>query len=172
MIPPELRDARVYPVGRLDAESKGLLLLTNDGELTNLLTHPRYGVPKTYRAVVDGHISQEAIAQLQKGIWLSDPHGGKGIKTGPSEIKSVRKLPGKSVLDIIVREGANPEIRRALAKLGHKVRELTRTRMGPLTLEGVAAGRFRPLAPKEIRQLRQYSKREVKSDRGGAKLRD
>lgn len=163
LLPPELRDARLYPVGRLDAESKGLLLLTNDGELTNLLTHPRYGVPKTYRAVVDGHVSPLVIGQLEKGIWLSDPHGGKGIKTGASEIKIAKKLPGKSVLDIVVREGINPEIRRALAKLGHKVRELTRTRMGPLTLEGVPLGRFRPLAPKEIRQLRQYSKEKVKS---------
>ncbi len=130
--------------------------------MTNLLTHPRFGVPKTYRAVVDGNVSQDVLSQLEKGIWLSDPHGGKGIKTGPSEIKIAKKLPGKSVLDIVVREGANPEIRRALAKLGHKVRELTRTRMGPLTLQGVPLGRFRPLEPREVRQLRHYSKEKEK----------
>src|SRR5881409_2252725 len=77
LLPPEF--PRVYPVGRLDAESRGLLLLTNDGELTNRLTHPRYGVAKPYRAVVDGYISENVLHELKGGIWLADPHrGGKG----------------------------------------------------------------------------------------------
>src|SRR6478735_7939626 len=86
LLPPAF-GPRVYPVGRLDAESKGLLLLTNDGELTNQLTHPRYGVSKTYRAVVDGHISPEELVRLEKGIWLADPNSGKGFKTGRSRIR-------------------------------------------------------------------------------------
>src|SRR5687768_9222112 len=73
---------RVYPVGRLDAESKGLLLLTNDGELTNRLTHPRYGVSKTYRAIVDGFVPPEILHDLEKGVWLADAKSGKGFKTG------------------------------------------------------------------------------------------
>src|SRR5688500_17956631 len=82
---------RVYPVGRLDAESQGLLLMTNDGELTNRLTHPRFGVPKTYRAVVDGLPTPEAIAELEQGVWMSDKEGGKAFKTGRSRIKVVKR---------------------------------------------------------------------------------
>src|SRR5437016_5561920 len=89
LLPPDF--PRVYPVGRLDAQSRGLLLLTNDGELTNRLTHPRYGVAKTYRAVVDGYISENVLHELKGGIWLADPHrggkGGKGFKTGRTHIK-------------------------------------------------------------------------------------
>src|SRR5687767_2077707 len=90
LLPPDL-PGRVYPVGRLDAESRGLLLLTNDGELTNQLTHPRYGVAKTYRAVVDGAVQPRTIQELEKGVWLADPKSGKGFKTGRSHIKIVKK---------------------------------------------------------------------------------
>src|SRR5438128_9812312 len=76
---------RVYPVGRLDAESKGLLLLTNDGDLTNKLTHPRFGVAKTYRATVDGYVLPQVIQNLEKGIWLPSLKGGKGVKSPPSQ---------------------------------------------------------------------------------------
>src|SRR3954465_10397343 len=89
LLPPNFRE-RVYPVGRLDAESKGLLLLTNDGELTNQLTHPRYGVAKTYRAVVDGFVNGETIDLLKKGIWLADPHKG-GFKTSRTHIKLAKR---------------------------------------------------------------------------------
>ena len=143
---------RVYPVGQLDAESKGLLLLTNDGELTNHLTHPRYGVAKTYRAVVDGFVRPEALAELEKGVWMSDK-SGRGFKTGRSHIKISKRSRDKSILEIMIREGRNRQVRRMLARLGHKVRDLTRIRMGPLTLEGLAVGQFRPLTHREIRQL-------------------
>ena len=151
---------RVYPVGRLDAESKGLLLLTNDGALTNQLTHPRYGVPRTYRAVVDGQVSPEVIRQLQEGVWVADPHRKAGVNTAPAQVKIVSKLRDKSVLEITSREGVNRELRRTLARLGHKVRDLTRTRMGPLTLEGVGLGKFRVLTQREVRELRSYSKKQ------------
>src|SRR6266550_4116553 len=85
LLPPGMSE-RVYPVGRLDAESKGLLLLTNDGELTNRLTHPRFGVPKTYRAQVDGVVDPRMLQQLEQGIWLADK-AGKGFKTGRSRIR-------------------------------------------------------------------------------------
>src|SRR5688500_9218692 len=90
LLPPDFRE-RVYPVGRLDAESRGLLLLTNDGELTNQLTHPRYGVAKTYKAVVDGFIPPRVIEELSSGIWLADPKSGKGFKTGRSRVKVVKR---------------------------------------------------------------------------------
>src|SRR3954468_6591563 len=98
LLPPKF--PRVYPVGRLDAESKGLLLLTNDGDLTNRLTHPRYGVAKTYRAVVDGYVDAAAARGLEKGIWLSDERSGKGFKTAQSYIKVTKRSRDRSVLEI------------------------------------------------------------------------
>lgn len=163
LLPPDF--PRVYPVGRLDAESKGLLLLTNDGELTNHLTHPRYGVAKTYRAVVDGYITPQAIQELEKGVWMADK-SGKGFKTGRSHIKITRRSRDRSILEITIREGRNRQVRRMLARLGHKIRDLTRIRMGPLTLEGLAPGQFRSLSPREVQELRHAGeRREISSKR-------
>ncbi len=145
---------RVYPVGRLDADSQGLLLLTNDGELTNHLTHPRYGVVKTYRAVADGRIDAAALEELQQGIWLADPRTGKGFKTGRSRIRIVHRGRERTVLEITIREGRNRQIRRMLANTGHKVRELMRVRMGSLTLDGLAPGEFRELTGRELKELK------------------
>ena len=158
LLPPDFRE-RVDPVGRLDAESKGLLLLTNDGELTNQLTHPRYGVAKTYKAIVDGYVPPGVVEELQRGIWLADPKSGKGFRTGRSRIKIVKRMRDKSVLEITIREGRNRQIRRMLAKLGHKVRDLTRVRMGPLTLHGLEPGEVRMLTPREVKELKGFSKR-------------
>jgi 23S rRNA pseudouridine2605 synthase len=152
LLPPEL-PGRVYPVGRLDAESKGLLLLTNDGDLTNKLTHPRYGVSKTYRAMVDGFVTPEVVQELAQGIWLADPKTGKGFKTTRALVKIVNRTRLKSVLELTMKEGRNTQIRRVLAKLGHKVHDLTRVRLGPLTLHGLAAGEFRSLTPRELKAL-------------------
>jgi pseudouridine synthase len=150
---------RVFPVGRLDAESKGLLLLTNDGELTNRLTHPRYGIPKTYRAVIDGFIKPQEMQQLEKGVWLADPKQG-GFKTGRSLIRVIKRGRERSILEITLREGRNRQVRRMLARIGHKVRELTRIRMGPLELHGLAPGQFRELTPREVRALREATERK------------
>jgi 23S rRNA pseudouridine2605 synthase len=151
--------ARVYPVGRLDAQTAGLLLLTNDGELTNRLTHPRYGVAKTYRAVVDGEIRPAELEELEKGVWLSDPRTGKGFKTKPgaSRIKIIRRVHDRSILEIQIREGRDFPIRRMLTSIGHKVRELTRTKIGPLTLDKLNTGQFRELTGREIKSLRGLS---------------
>jgi 23S rRNA pseudouridine2605 synthase len=166
LLPPDC--PRVYPVGRLDAESKGLLLLTNDGELTNHLTHPRYGVAKTYRAVVDGYITPKAVQELEKGVWMADKTG-RGFKTGRSHIKIAKRSRDRSVIEITIREGRNRQVRRMLARLGHKVRDLTRVRMGPLTLEGLPPGKFRPLSPRELRELRRAGKREGSAPERDAK---
>jgi 23S rRNA pseudouridine2605 synthase len=162
LLPPDV-PGRVYPVGRLDAESKGLLLLTNDGELTNHLTHPRYGVAKTYKAVVDGYVTPAAIAELAKGVWLSDERTGKGMKAGLSHVRVVSRGRLKSTLEITLREGRNRQVRRMLARIGHKVRDLTRVKLGPLTLQGLAPGQFRILTPREVKQLWQLGKRKEKS---------
>ena len=166
LLPPDFRE-RVYPVGRLDAESRGLLLLTNDGELTNRLTHPRYGVAKTYKATIDGYISTPLIEELQKGVWLADPKSGKGFRTGRSRIKVVKRMRDKSILEITIREGRNRQVRRMLAKLGHKVRDLTRVKMGPLTLHGLEPGAVRSLTPREVKELKRMGqeKRTMNDER-------
>ena len=150
---------RLYPVGQLDADAKGLLLMTNDGDLTNRLTHPRYGIPKTYRAIVDGSIDPKEVERLEQGIWLGDK-GGKGFKTGRSSIRIVKRMRDASVLEITLREGRNREIRRMLAGVGHKVKDLTRIKMGSLTLEGLTPGSFRQLTPREVKELHRLARGE------------
>jgi 23S rRNA pseudouridine2605 synthase len=132
--------------------------------LTNQLTHPRFGVPKTYRAVVDGYVGGEIVEELEKGVWLADRKSGQGFRTGRSHIKITKRGRDKSVLEITIREGRNRQVRRMLAKLGHKVRDLTRIRMGPLTLHGLDPGEFRPLTGREVRELKEFAGR-----RAGAK---
>lgn len=152
LLPPDFNH-RVYPVGRLDAESRGLLLLTNDGELTQQLTHPKYGVIKTYTAVVDGFVKPETIQKLSEGIWLADPKKG-GFRTGRSFIKLIKRSKTNSVLQITIKEGRNRQVRRMLAKVGHKVRELTRVKIGPLEIGKLRPGEFRFLSPREVESLR------------------
>jgi 23S rRNA pseudouridine2605 synthase len=152
LLPPDLGH-RVYPVGRLDAESRGLLLLTNDGELTQQLTHPRYGVIKTYTAVVDGFVKPETIERLSGGVWLSDPHKG-GFRTSRSQIKVVKRSNKNSVLQITIKESRNRQVRRMLAKVGHKVRELTRVKIGPLEIGRLKPGEFRFLSPRQVEAVR------------------
>jgi 23S rRNA pseudouridine2605 synthase len=161
LLPPDFSQ-RVYPVGRLDADSKGLLLLTNDGELTNRLTHPRYGVPKTYRAVVDGFVTPRDIQELENGVRPANREG-RGVKTSRSHVKIARTSRDKSVLEITIREGRNLQVRRLLAGLGHKVRDLTRIRLGPLTLEGLPAAAFRRLTASEVSRLQQVGSSRSKS---------
>jgi 23S rRNA pseudouridine2605 synthase len=138
---------RVYPVGRLDADSKGLLILTNDGELANLLTHPRYGVVKTYVAEIEGKITGEDLAKLMKGMYL--PQG----RASAEAVKILRRGPKRSLLEITLREGRNRQIRRMLVRLGHPVRQLTRIRIGRLTLRGLGPGKCRPLTDAEVKSL-------------------
>lgn len=161
LLPPNF-PARVFPVGRLDADSRGLLLLTNDGELTNLLTHPRFGVPKTYRATVDGYIAPEHMTLLEKGLYLIDRDSKKGTKTSRAVLKIHSRTRTRTVLDITIKEGKNRQIRRMLARFGYKVRDLNRIRFGPLTLEGVPVGAVRPLLPRELKELRASAERSKK----------
>jgi 23S rRNA pseudouridine2605 synthase len=166
LLPPDLPE-RVYPVGRLDAESRGLLLLTNDGELTNQLTHPRYGVAKTYKATVDGFVTPRVVEELASGVWLADPKSGKGFKTGRSRIKIIKRGRDKSILEITIREGRNRMVRRMLAKAGHKVRDLTRVRMGPLTLHGLQPGDVRSLTSREVKELKALAKPKREKEEDG-----
>lgn len=146
LLPPGLR--HLFPVGRLDAESTGLLLMTNDGELAQRITHPRYGIPKTYRAEVGGRAAPDLPRRLRDGVYL-----GEG-KARASEVQIVHASHDRSVLMITLREGRNRQVRRMLARLGHPVKKLKRVQIGPLSLRGLPEGATRRLTLQEIAALR------------------
>jgi 23S rRNA pseudouridine2605 synthase len=147
---------RVFTVGRLDEDSEGLLLLTNDGELANRLTHPRFGVEKTYLVQVAGVPTPDDIARLLKGVYLSEGH------VRARRVKKLRKQGESTWLEIVLSEGKNREIRRMLAKLGHKVMRLQRLAIGPVRLGHLKAGKARRLAPRELQLLRHAASRRDK----------
>jgi len=144
----EAQGLRLYPVGRLDADSSGLILLTNDGELANRLTHPRFEVAKTYRArLAGGPIGAAALAALRDGVELED---------GPTAPARVRRL-GDCEIELTIYEGRNRQVRRMCEAVGHRVLELRRTGFGPLRLGGLAPGAHRRLGPGEVERLRALS---------------
>lgn len=135
---------RLYPVGRLDADSTGLILLTNDGELANRLTHPRYEVPKTYRATVGGPpVSERALRRLREGVRLED-----GM-TAPARVRRI----SARVLELTLHEGRKRQVRRMCEEVGHPVKELVRVQIGPLPLGELGTGRSRKLTAREVREL-------------------
>jgi len=154
------RGVRLFTVGRLDRNSDGLILATNDGELANRLTHPRYGVPKTYRAVVAGRPAREVLAQLLRGVRLAEGLARVERATVLSHHKE------STTLELVLREGKNREIRRILARVGHKVLRLTRTAVGPVRLGSLPPGAHRLLSPKELETLHHLSE---KSEKGPAR---
>jgi 23S rRNA pseudouridine2605 synthase len=136
---------RLYPVGRLDADTTGLILLTNDGDLANHLTHPRYGVRRVYRATVEPvPVPERALRTLRQGVELDDG------RTGPAHVRQVE--PG--LLEIAIAEGRKRQVRRMCEAVGHGVIGLERVAFGPLRLEGLAGGKARRLAPAEVERLR------------------
>lgn len=140
--------ARLYPVGRLDADSTGLLLLTNDGELANQLTHPRYEVPKTYRASLRSPIADRDLVRLRDGVEIEDG------PTGPAEIRRL----GAREIEITLREGRNRQVRRMVEAVGNRVVALQRVKFGPLSLTDLQPGRARRLSDEEIAALRDASR--------------
>ncbi|WP_338817808.1 Ribosomal large subunit pseudouridine synthase B [Moorella thermoacetica] len=139
--------ARLYPVGRLDYATEGLLLLTNDGELTLRLTHPRYGVTKTYLALVRGIPDANTIQHLRRGVKLEDG------PTAPARVNLCRAGKDSALLELTLREGRNREVRRMLAAVGHPVLRLRRIRLAFLTLRGLKPGTYRHLTPHEVERL-------------------
>jgi 23S rRNA pseudouridine2605 synthase len=148
---------RVFPVGRLDFDSEGLMLLTNNGELAQALLHPRYHVPKTYLIKVKGVLPDEDIRQLEQGVRLDD-----GM-TGPAQVKKVRKVEANSWLEITIREGRKHQVKRMLETVGHPVIKLLRIRMGSLSLGDLQPGEFRFLTDREANALRQLVEERVAS---------
>ena len=141
---------RVYPIGRLDYASEGLLLLTNDGELANALTRAASHVPKTYLVKVSGRPNDEAVAKLRSGVMLRDP-GKPPVKTAPAKIHLTRDAPNPWY-EITLIEGRNRQIRRMFEEVGHHVEKIKRVRYGPLELD-VAPGEYRRLQPAEVERL-------------------
>jgi 23S rRNA pseudouridine2605 synthase len=144
LVPP---DERVFPVGRLDRSSEGLILLTNDGELAQKLTHPKFGVRKVYRVTVAGKVDGETMKKMRQGIYIAE---------GFVKVEGVKLLKSRSratELEVVLREGKNREIRRILARLGHKVQQLRRIAVGPLRLGDVPSGAYRVVTPLEVEKL-------------------
>jgi 23S rRNA pseudouridine2605 synthase len=143
--------ARLYPVGRLDVDSTGLVLLTNDGELAHRLMHPRYEVPRTYRARIAGTPSKRALEALRRGVDLDDG------RSAPARV-SVVSAPGpESVVDVTIHEGRNRIVRRMLEAVGHPVRQLERVAFGPVELGRLRSGGTRKLRPHELEALRRVA---------------
>ncbi|MFQ4145091.1 pseudouridine synthase [Chlorogloeopsis sp. ULAP02] len=155
LLPPELRSRQgIHPVGRLDADSTGALILTNDGELTFWLTHPRHSISKTYRVVVKGHPPQAVLQMWSKGVMLD------GRKTRAAQVKLIERLADSSCLEIILKEGRNRQIRRVAQNLGYPVIKLHRTAIGLIQLQvpnhkGLREGEYRYLKESEIKFLQQ-----------------
>jgi len=159
---------RLYCVGRLDLDSSGLLLLTNDGELANRLTHPRYGVHKVYEVTVAGDLSDGEVKRLERGLYLSDPQPprqsrARGSRARPkpratrtmkSSLAVIKRDRERTRLRMELHEGRNRQIRRMMARLGHPVKKLRRIQLGPLKLKDLQPAQWRELTPRELSALR------------------
>ena len=144
---------RLVPVGRLDYETSGVLLMTDDGDLAHVLTHPRYGVEKTYRAIVRGRLAPKDIEAFAAGVRLEEG------AAQPAKVRIVRSTLAVSEIDLTIHEGRNRQVRRMLEALGHPVHSLTRLRFGPIALGGLKPGAWREVTPKELAALRVVAQR-------------
>ncbi|MBR0385050.1 MAG: rRNA pseudouridine synthase [Erysipelotrichaceae bacterium] len=146
--------ARIYPVGRLDYDSSGLIILTNDGEFANLLMHPRYHIPKLYHVTVRGIVSKSDVRALSGGVVLDD-----GIKTLPAQVRITNTdIPNeKTSLDITIMEGRNRQIRRMMEALGYEVSKLHRVQYGCVRDDQLLSGNYRRLKPHEIKTLKEMA---------------
>ena len=138
---------RIFCVGRLDIDTSGIIILTNDNELTNKLTHPKYELPKTYVAQVKGEIDPEAVEKLKKGVWFAEG------RTNKSSIKILKKSHQESLIEITITQGLNRQIRRMFAKVDLPVKSLKRTGVGKLSTKGLGVGSFRKLTHAELQYL-------------------
>jgi 23S rRNA pseudouridine2605 synthase len=138
---------RVFCVGRLDADTTGMIVLTNDAELTNRLTHPRYKVPKIYVAQVKGRVDAKAVAKLKKGIWLAEG------RTSGAAIKVLRATQKESLIEITIAQGLNRQVRRMLARVGVPVKSLKRVAIGRLKLGSLGSGKYRELSAADVKAL-------------------
>ncbi len=142
---------RIFPVGRLDADSEGAILLTNDGDLAHRLIHPRFEVKKVYLAKVEGEIRDAELTKLRKGLFL------EGKRTAPAEVRLIRRSPRRSVVRMAIHEGRKREIRKLFEALGHRTEHLLRIEFAGLTLKGLKPGKWRFLTKREVAGLKALS---------------
>jgi 23S rRNA pseudouridine2605 synthase len=142
---------RIFCIGRLDADTTGLIILTNDSELANRLTHPRYKVRKSYQAKVKGKVDGPAIERLKKGVWLAEG------KTGEAVVKILKSDQNESLIEITISQGLNRQVRRMLARVDVRIKSLKRVAIGKLQLGNLAIGKFRELNPSEVAGLRKLT---------------
>ena len=135
---------RIYSVGRLDEHSEGLMLLTNDGSMANIVCHPRYQVDKTYKLTIKGRTTPEQLEQIEKGVWLAEG------RTAPAQIRKVEPRKGSTIVTVTIWEGRNRELRRIFAKVDLRVSHLVRTAIGPLRMGDLPVGAYRKLRPQEL----------------------
>ncbi len=154
----EYQEIRLYPVGRLDFDTAGILLLTNDGEFTNLMTHPEHEIEKEYLARVDGIVIRKKIVELRKGVIIDD-----GYLAIPKEVRLLEldKTYKSTLISITLTEGKNKQVRKMLEAIGHPVKKLTRVRYDFLTLKGVERGTYRKLKIHEVKQLYAHSQPKI-----------
>ena len=143
----------IYPIGRLDKQSLGLILLTNDGDLAHKLTHPRYGHEKVYRVLIKGFPPEHTLEQWRRGVML------EGKKTLPAKIKFIQRKEDACWIEIIMREGRKRQIRRVANLLGYEVRTLVRIKLGPLRLGDLPQGKWRHLTSKEVQKLKKVTEK-------------
>ncbi len=155
LLRPEDKQAHIYPVGRLDYDTSGLILLTNDGELTYILTRPEYDVPKTYLVTVTGFVKKEELKPLERGVQL------EGYKAKPvyAKIKSKDFKNRTTQIEITLTEGKKHQVKEMVKHIGYEVKSLVRIKLGDLTLEGVTKGDYRALKINEIKRLYKYNKK-------------
>ncbi len=149
---------RLFPVGRLDMDSSGLLLLTNDGELANRLTHPRYHLPKVYEITVRGSLDEEAVHEAERGLFLADRKLKSASRTSPSRLRLLKRDRNRTSMVMELHEGRNRQIRRMMAQMGHPVKRLRRIQIGPLRLKGLRVGEWRELTSGELASLRRAAR--------------
>jgi pseudouridine synthase len=156
LLPAEIRDLRVYPVGRLDIDTSGLLLLTNDGDFAMHLTHPRYLMQKHYQALVQGRPSESSLQALHSGVTIVEDKG-HSHKTAPSEVQLLRMEGSDCWLSLKIHEGRKRQVRRMLATIGHPVLKLLRVGIGPLSLGDLVVGKWRYLTTEEVNLLQGFT---------------
>jgi 23S rRNA pseudouridine2605 synthase len=152
LLPPDLRRLRVYPVGRLDIDSSGLLLLTNDGNFALRLSHPRYSTEKHYHALVQGHPTPAQLETLRKGVDIVEDNG-RPHRTAPTQVQILHRTGPNCWLTLTLQEGRKRQVRRMLAAIDHPVLQLVRVGIGPLTLGDLAVGQWRYLTDEEVEAL-------------------
>ncbi len=156
LLPAEIRRLRVYPVGRLDVDTSGLLLVTNDGDFALRMAHPRYSTEKHYQALIQGQLTPEELTALRKGVTIREDDGGVH-QTAPAQVRQVGRVGADSRVALTIHEGHKRQVRRMFAAVGHQVQGLARVGLGPLTLRDLPEGKWRHLTEAELQLLQKES---------------